>query len=56
MSRIGAGLREPWRVETRLIERPCPGAGEAEMSRRKGLGSGMVDDGREMWAGAEDLR
>jgi hypothetical protein len=38
------------------MERLCVGAGEAEMSRRKGLVCGRVEDGREMWAGAEDLR
>lgn len=45
-----AGLREDDvnRFVRRLAERrePAPGAGDEDMSRRNGLGRGIVDDGR----------
>lgn len=46
------------RLDKRLIERPgpAPGAGEADMSRRNGLGRGTVDDGRGVRAGADAFR
>lgn len=54
-----AGLREDdaHRLDRRLIERPglAPGAGDEDMSRRNGLGRGIVDDGRGVRAGADVL-
>ena len=39
-----AGLRVASRLTTRLVDRVALGTGDMELSRRKGLGSGMVDD------------
>ena len=51
------GLREPKRLETRLVDRRLPGIGDADVSRREVLGNGRVDDGRGVRAsGADDLR
>jgi hypothetical protein len=50
------GLREASLLETRLTDREVRGAGDADWSRRCGLGIGRVDEGRDVRAGAEDLR
>lgn len=51
------GLREPKRLETRLVDRRPPGIGDADVSRRRELENGIVDDGRGVRAsGADDFR
>lgn len=57
---LRTGLRDEDanRVERRLVDRPgpAPGAGDADISRRKGLGRGIVDEGRGVRDGADVLR
>lgn len=50
--RIGLRDEDASRLDKRLIDRPAPGAGEADMSRWKGT----VDDGRGVRDGIEVLR
>lgn len=47
-SRFGLREDDASRLDRRLIGRPglAPGAGDADMSLRNGLRSGIVDDGR----------
>jgi hypothetical protein len=51
---VRPGLREARRLDTRLTGLPVPGAGDADISRRVGLGT--VDDGRVMRLGRDELR
>lgn len=51
-----AGLREESLLETRLTDRAVRGAGDADWSRLRGFGIGRVDEGRDVRAGADDLR